>query len=445
MIRALTAAIIVCISGCATYAPAPLPTTTAVLAEPVARVLETRANAIDRPWLAKVNVNLSAPLQPAAIAALAAVNNPDLLALRARSGVVDAQAFAAGLLPDPSFSIGVDKVLSGPDILLNITAALGLDLDALRKRSVTREQAAAQARQVRLDLAWAEWQAAGQARIQAVRVMGLSRLVSIARESQTSAQLQLERSGQAAARGDLATSDAETARIAEFDAAERLRVAEHDLQTARLQLTQLLGLPAQARPLLAEVPLPDIPSSPERLMSEALRNRSDLAALRAGYAAQEASVHLAVLQQFPSLHLTINSNRDSAGNLLLGPAIDFTLPVWNRNRGGIAVERATREALKAEYAARVFRTRADIVAAADSIALNRRQLEQAQRSLTTLEQQASASESAARRGDTTLASAASARQRMRDRQSTIAQLELAIREQTIALELLCGTPIEGWK
>lgn len=38
-----------------------------------------------------------------------------------------------------------------------------------------------------------------------------------------------------------------------------------------------------------------------------------------------------------------------------------------------------------------------------------------------------------------------ASQQLRDRQLVIAQAWLAIEEQTIALELLSGTPIEGWK
>ena len=52
---------------------------------------------------------------------------------------------------------------------------------------------------------------------------------------------------------------------------------------------------------------------------------------------------------------------------------------------------------------------------------------------------------AARRGDVSLAASASAHQQLRDRQLVMAQLELAIREQMVALELLCGAPIEGWE
>lgn len=441
----LTLLLVVLASGCAHYAPLPLEENPAVLATPISAVLETRANAVERPWLKPTPIDLSAPLTPEGVAALAVVNNPDLIALRARANVAEAQTFAAGLLPDPTFSFGADKVLSGPDTLLNIAGAIGLDLNALRKRAVTREQARSQARQVRLDLAWAEWQTAGQARIQAVRIGGLTRIAELTGEANAAAQAQLVRTARATSRGDVPASDAEAARVAAFDAAERLRTAEKDLLTATQELARLLGLPPETRLALAPVTLPDAPPPAERLFAIARDTRTDLAALRAGYGAEEAAVHKAVLDQFPTLNLSLTGNRDSAGNFLLGPTIDFTLPLWNRNRGGIAVERATREALKTEYEARLFRTRADISAAWAGIALARRQLADAEGGLPALQRQAEATARAARRGDLSSAAAMTAAQQLRDRQLVVAQTRLAIEEQTIALELLSGEPIEGWK
>lgn len=416
-----------------------------VLAPATSQVLEARASAVERPWLKPTTINLAAPLTPQGVAALAVVNNPDLIALRSRAGVAEAQAFAAGLLPDPTFSFGADKVLSGPDTFLNIAGALGLDLNALRKRAVTREQAGAQARQVRLDLAWAEWQTAGLARIQAVRIQGLSQILDLTRAAAAAAEDQLARSARAARRGDVPAGDAEAARIAAYDAADRLRNAERDLLAARQELARLLGLPPETLLALAPIDLPVSPLPADRLFAIARDSRTDLAALRAGYDAQETSVHKAVLDQFPTLNLSVTGNRDSAGNLLLGPAIDFTLPLWNRNRGGIAVERATRAALKAEYEARLFNARAEIAAAWNGIALARRQLAEAEAGIPSLQHLSDTARQASIRGDLSRAAAMTAQQQLRDRQLVIAQARLAIEEQTIALELLSGTPIEGWK
>lgn len=434
----------VLLSACATYAPEPLTTTDTALVVPVANVLEQRASVINRPFLAPVDVDLSAPLGPDALAALAVVNNPDLIAQRARAGVSDAQAFAAGLVPDPTFSIGANKVLSGPDTLLDIAGGLGFDLGALRTRAVKREAAVAQARQVRLDLAWAEWQTSGQVRLQAVRIGELDQIVALAQASRDTNQSLLDRISRAATRGDIAGDRLQAARLALYSANDTFRQAQKDLAAARAELVKLLGLPPDYQLQLAAPDLPGRPPPAETLFALARDNRTDLAALREGYAAQEATVHQAVLDQFPNLTLTVNGQRDSAGNMLVGPSVDLTLPLWNRNRGGIAIERATREALKAEYDARLFQTRSDIAAAEAGIALAMQRRADTLAGLPKIEHYAVASREAAARGDLSLETAENAEQTLRDRQIQLAQSRQDIAEQTIALELLTGTPRGAW-
>lgn len=432
------------LAGCATYRPMPLDESPPVLSQPVLAVLAQDAATIDRPFLTPARIDFSRPLDANVIAALAVLNNPDLLATRARAGVADAQAFAAGLLPDPTFSFGLDPVLSGPDTMLGITSSLGFDLNALRKRGVTRQQARAEARKVRLDLAWSEWQTSGQARLQAARIVALERQVALDRASRDSAQALLDRTLRAAGRGDIAGDQVQGARVAAFDAAERLRNDERDLGAARFELAKLIGFPPDRTVRIAAQALPPPPPSTETLFAIAQRRRTDLQALRAGYAAQEAAVHKAVLDQFPTLDLTVNAARDTAGNVTVGPAVSFTLPLWNRNRGGIAVERATRAALKAEYEARLFQTRAEIAAAVGGLAIARRQRDAVLGSLPAARRFAEASRRAADRGDISLATAMTAEQAYRDKELQLAQAERDITEQTIALELLTGAPRETW-
>lgn len=442
--RALAGAALVCLlGGCATYHPDPL-TANAALPDPSPASLSQAASMVERPWLTPQTVDLSQPLTPQALAAIAVVANPDLVAQRARAGVTDAQVFAAGLLPDPTFSLGVNKVLTGPDTLLDIAGGLGFDLNALRTRAVSRRMAVAQAQQVRLDLAWAEWQTAGQARLQAVRVLELTQILELSRSSEEVARSLLDRITRAAGRGDIAGDRLQAARLALLTASEQLRTAQTDLATAQGQLRQQLGLPPDIALQLAAPELPPPPPPTATLVELAQANRTDLAALRAGYDAQEASVRKAILEQFPTLNITLNSQRDSAGNLLLGPAVDFTLPLWNRNRGAIAVERATRAALKAEYDARLFQTRADIAAAQAGLAVAYQRRADALRDLPRLRQFAEATQRAAKRGDLSVETAENAQQSLRDRELLLAQAEQAIAEQSIALELLTGTPREAW-
>lgn len=432
------------LAGCATYAPLPLTDQPGVLAPPVATVINHDTATLDRPWLTPIAVDLGQPLDPNAIAVLAVVANPDLKALRERAGVADAQAFAARLLPDPTFSLSGSKVLSGPDPFLDLASAFGLDINAVRTSGAVRARAAAQARQVRLDLAWSEWQTAGQARIQAARIIALGQTLAITRISASETRTLLDRTLRAAGRGDLSADQAQAARIGAYDAAERLRLGERDLAAAQLELLRLLGLPSTIDLKLAPAELPPPPPDSAALLAVAQKYRSDLAALRAGYEAQDATVRKAILDQFPTLNLAVNPQRDSAGNIKIGPTIDFILPLWNRNRGGIAVERATRVALKSEYEARLFQTRAEIAAAIIALSVARRQMDSAIADLPALRQFADATVRAAARGDLAPATAQTAAQALRDRETLIAQDRQAISEQTIALELLTGAPREWW-
>lgn len=430
------------VTGCASYAPLPLDRSVADHSADLAGLV-AQANAIRRPFLKPVSIDLTQPLDGNALATIAVVANPDLKATRARVGITEAQAFAARLLPDPTLNLGVSPVLAGPDPFLDLVAGLGLDLASLRSRGVRVAQAQAAAEQVRLDLAWTEWQTAGQVRIRAVRILGLERRAALADTTRVSARSLLERTQRAAGRGDLAGDAVQAARTSFADAEDKARIAERDLTAARGELGALLGLPATAIRLAPE-PVTDLPLDADRLYALARTNRTDIQALEAGYAAQEAATRKAILDQFPTLALTVTANRDTGGNLIVGPAIDFTLPLWNRNRGGIAIERATRAALKAEYEARLAQARAEIATAVGGIAVARRQRDAALRDVPAARRYAEATRRAASRGDLARSTADIAEQALRDREALVAQTSQDIAEQMIAIELLTGTLREAW-
>lgn len=446
-ITGIGAATLLLLNGCAAYTARPLAAGTenvAALNPPVPAVLLQQSQTIDRPFLTPVAIDLARPLGRDAIGVLAVLENPDLAALRARAGVAEAQVFAAGLLPDPTFTFQLDHLLSGPDPVDNIVGGIGFNLNALRNRGLNRSLAQATQRQVRLDLAWAEWQTAQTARLQAVRVLALRDILATTQLSAGRARDLLQRYLRAAGRGDIAADQVQTARLSSQDAEIAARSAETDLNTAAFELRRLLGLPP-AYPLdLAPEPPPALTLSAEELFTLAIRNRTDLAALRAGYDAQQGSVRKAVMDQFPTLDLTLNATRDSSENKFLGPVIAFTLPLWNRNRGAIRIEEATREALHAEYDARLFRTRADIAAALAGLQIARHQRDVLRAELPSITAFAAATRRAATRGDLAIATAELAEQSMRDRQLRLLQAEQAIAEQTIALELLVGAPHEAW-
>ncbi|MBS0477966.1 MAG: TolC family protein [Proteobacteria bacterium] len=432
------------LSGCASYSRAPLRPASDILAAPDPAILSADAAKVDRPYLTPQPIDLGQPLTPNALAVIAVLENPDLKAQRAKAGVTNAQAFAARLLPDPSFQGNFDKILSGPDVYNAFGAQLGFDLNAIRTAKVTRESGEAAKRQVRLDIAWAEWQTAGQARLLGVRVLALTQQLAIARETAASAELLFAAAERAAGRGDIAAAELDTRRQALLDASDKARTADRDLAAARGELDKTLGLPPDFELRLAGAAASPVPPDSATLVAQAIDRRLDLQALRAGYGVAEADLHKAVLEQFPNLSLTIAGARDTANNYTLGPAIGFSLPLWNRNRGNIAIATATREQLKAEYEARLFQTRAEIDSAVKAVAALRRQRAELAGQMPALQRYADATARAAKRGDLSPATAATAEQSVRDRRLALLQIDQQIAEQTIALELLSGGPSEGW-
>lgn len=424
-------------AGCARYRPAPL--ATAPGPDPSAADVAAAALRVDRPWLRPVSIDLSKPLTPDQLAVIAVIANPDLRSQRARLGVAEAQVFASGLLPDPQFSFSLDRPVAAPQLVTAIATGLGMGVSSLASRPV-RQQAARAAREgIRLDLAWQEWQVAGQARLAAARVRGLDRVYSLTLAASRAASDTLARTLQAVGRGDLSATDLEARRISAADLADRARTAERALQAARLDLRAVLGLSPTAEVAVADLTQPPggIPDS-AILVERAYTQRLDLAALRAGYDAQDANLRLALLEQYPRLNLSLNAARDTGAVRTNGLAVGFDLPLWNRNRGAIAIQEATREQLRTEYEVRLFATRAAITALSVAYEIGMRQRDDLAAQISLLANTVVGFDRASARGDIPRATAEAARLALTDREIALAALVQALEEQHVAVELASG-------
>lgn len=432
------------LDGCASYRAAPLPTG---LATPLDSTrLAADAARLQHPRLRPLAVDLSRPLSPDQLAVIAVIANPELKAARAKADVAQAQAFQARLLPDPQVSIGFDKPLQSDATLVTaLSGALSFDTSSLYRTPLAAAQGRSVVAQARLDLAWQEWQVAGQAKILAARILGLTEQATLTNGARQRAEVMLSTTLRATARGDLRGSDLESRRIAAADTAERARSAQRDLAAAKLDLNKLLGLPPGVQLQLASAsraahsPLPTT-----QLVASALERRLDLLALRQGYEGQESAVQLAILDQYPRLGLTLTRARDTGGVQTFGPAVSFDLPLWNRNRGGIRVAAATRAQLRVEYTARLAATQSDIVALVSGQEIGLRQRAEIAAQVGPLQAYVAKVEAAARRGDLALSVADSSRQSLTDKEFALAVLDQALAEQRVALELAVGSLEETW-
>lgn len=348
------------LAGCASYAPQPLGAGQG--AAEVGQLVAPTA-AMPLPALATHRFDPSDGLDATEVAMLAVANSPDLRVKRGALGIARAQAFAAGLLPDPQLAYSQDFPRhSGPGLGNAFNLGLSEDVTALLTRSSRRTAARAQANQVNLDLLWAEWQTVAQARLLFDQVLNL-RAQQARLASEQAALAQVTPYIQAALQaGNLSYDSASAGLNAAADVRRQLADNAVALHQADSDLHGLLGLAAGAPLDLVGTPYQAAPTPAQvrQALDDLPKRRPDLLALQAGYASQEAKLRAAVLAQFPALTIGVNTARDTSAVYTHGFSIGLTLPLFDRNRGNIAIERATRQQLKDDYEARVLATRNDM-------------------------------------------------------------------------------------
>jgi outer membrane protein TolC len=429
------------LGGCALYHARPLDH----VAPPAdASILEQAAQQVTAPRLAPLPIPPQGPWTDLQLADIAIVASPELKALRAQAGVADAQVFAAGLLPDPQIGIGVDDP-DGSGVVNAYTFSAGFDIAALLTRHSRVAAARANDEQVRRDIAWQEWLAANQVRLLARRYQFLERQHDIAAHAADAAGKLLALTQAAVDQHNARLDDLALRRVAVLDARAREGQLARDVETARLQLNQTVGVAPDVRlPIVDATALHD-PSTLDAtaLEKQALTDRLDLAALRAGYASQEAAVRGEILQQYPLPTITLARARDTTPIYTKGASLGFSLPLWNRNRGGIAVAEATREQLHAEYAARVFDAQATIAAQIESLKQIAAQRQALDAQLDELRDEMQPLEQASERRDVALVSFETARATLLDKEIASLALAQAQSEGEIALAIDVGALI--WK
>jgi outer membrane protein TolC len=375
------------------------------------------------------------------VAMLAVVNNPDLEAARAAAGVAHAQAFAAGLLPDPQLSATADR--PDPGQAATTTAynfGLSYDVIGLLTRAPRYAAARQDARKTDLNLLWQEWQVVSQARQLFVRLTRQQQVMAVLQQNRALFADRYQRTETALQRG-LLTLDAVTPHLVALqDVSRQVNDLERLVSQNRHDLNALLGLaPEVAVPLVGEPALPELDEAAvERLLPDLPRRRPDLIALQAGYAAEEMRYRAAILAQFPSLTVGFTRARDTSDIHTSGLGITLTLPIFNGNRGVIVVEKATRRQLAAEYELRLNAADSGIHRILAEQRINRRQLEDVDLGLADLARAAEKTDAAFRAHDIDALAFASLQASLLAKRIEKINLEQAILEQQVALQTLAG-------
>jgi outer membrane protein TolC len=440
MVRRLSVGLFVLgLSGCASYAPQPLSTQMdlpqSVSAIPVKPEQLPFRRLTTHPFNPDDGLNIDE------VAMLAVVNNPQLRQTRDGLGIVRAQSFAAGLLPDPQLGITSDHPTNGTTGNTNaFSFNLNYDVSALLLHSSRAGSAAAAEQQINLELLWQEWQVVSQARLLFIRLTTQQLLLTKLQDARDLLAERYLRSQQALAEGNITRDFASTDLVALQNVERQINDLERSRLQNRASLDSLLGV-APGTPLdLTGEPAPfAIDEAGVRAnLLQRLDQRPDMRALQAGYRSQEEKYRGAILAQFPALNVGITRARDTSGLYTLGFGISLNLPIFNANRGNIAIEKTTRKKIHDEYQDRLNSAYGEIDTALANLSLLQDQLQRTQQGVIEFSAVARNAESAYRAGNLAAPDYVRLKTALLDKQTEAINLQEALMEQHIALETLLG-------
>jgi outer membrane protein TolC len=191
--------------------------------------------------------------------------------------------------------------------------------------------------------------------------------------------------------GEVSSLQGAQARI-ELNRAElAVRDSERAVVTARSRLAEAIGVPllALAKVRYSYRELSDAPDAlpPAEARRLAARNRADLLAALASYAATQSALQGEIARQYPDLSFSPGYELDQGeGKWSLG--LGVTLPVFHQNQGPIAAAHARREAAAGQFLAVQNRVLAEVDRALSDYDFARGDLETVKAMRTNLEQQA---------------------------------------------------------
>ncbi|MGA7964375.1 MAG: TolC family protein [Gammaproteobacteria bacterium] len=337
---------------------------------------------------------------------LALTRDPDLAAARAQVRVAEAQAYDAGLLPDPTLAFSLDHPFNGgtaSDHHNAWSANLTESLIGLITHGDVHSAAAAHYAETLLSWRWQAEQVALKAQVTYLDVWADRREVAALQVETNAAQAVLAAAGKAHAVGALAAVLYQQALQQAASVRSRLQTASDRAIQQQTVLATLLRISA-GRKWRLEAPKPmsaPAPATVNAALAQLPKQRLDLLALQAGYRSANAKLRADILAQFPILDIGFTRSRDNTGVNSVGFGITLRLPIFNGNRGKIAIDRATRKALNAAYQAHLDGAANGVRAAYARFVLTRRELAAVTAQLPALAAAAHANQVAFARGEVT--------------------------------------------
>ncbi len=301
-------------------------------------------------------------LSPDEAAILSVDQNPRLRAIRAERGIGQAELIAAGVLPNPRLDGSLDPFMFGPEArVIGYGVGLSWNVTPLLSRGARVSAAEEGLASIDLDIAWQEWQVAQSGRLHAARCIYLDRRVHVARELEETWQQRAEALRQARTAGAVTELEATNAERSRAEARVIRLELDQRLVAERAELNRAIGIDPTRELTLDLGFTPSVTTAIDGLLDELPRRRLDLIALQRAQRSHDEALRAAVIAQFPPVDIGIQTRREVDQNGSVGVTLNFELPFFDRNQAAVARERARRTQIEAEYEARLFEARADVL------------------------------------------------------------------------------------
>jgi cobalt-zinc-cadmium efflux system outer membrane protein len=418
------------------------------LKPPSVDVVRFNARMIKHPILKPLNFDESDGLSPDEAAVLSVLANTELRAVRDKRGIASAQLLQAGILPNPQVSYGMDFPTGGSTMgtINAFSLVFSWDLRFLITRWAEIDSAKANAASVDLDVAWQEWQVSEGAKQHVYRLYFLKNELDVAKGGEKGLLENVEAIKKAVDLGDMTVVDLSAAESALRVIQLSAQQIEQELEEERIAFNQSIGFPPeQIVPIQKGIEPPALKKLPSysSILNGIEDRRLDLLALKFGYQSQEASVRAAVLAQFPRVNIGFSQLRDTTNVVTSGFGIIIDLPVFDRNQGHIAIERATRKQLFDEYVDRLYKTQSSIATILANIESVNQRIHTTEEAVKTLERLVNTYYKAFLEGNADVISYYNARNELIFKQIDVFKLKRTLSDLGIALEIAAGRYLDG--
>ncbi|MBX3025128.1 TolC family protein [bacterium] len=307
-------------------------------------------------------------------------NDPRIRAGVAMLQQARAELSTASLLPNPSLDTGISLFPLGEPFTVDhqggppqfdVGIAFPIDWLLFGKRAARIDTARAG-----VDVAAAELADLVRQRLAATAaafydVLEAQALLDLARQDQESLE-RLQRITETLVRlGGAGTIENDRVRVSLLDSQREARRRAADLAIAKAALLAQIGRSTSARRLdvvgSLEVAAPLPPIATERAFQLAQRYRPDVLAAQRRIAAAAAAARTAESEAFPDVTPRFGYTRQFQSQAIgfpdvnaFGVGVDLSLPVFDRNQGGIAAARAAQAQAESERRATLVELRAEI-------------------------------------------------------------------------------------